>query len=354
MEKSNTTDYTNINAMKIEMDSKQMLYNTEEDTNIYLEDDKRLNRANVDMSKRTFLKDLREVIENSDVILEVLDARDPLSCKSIELEEIVRGQKDEKKIILILNKIDLIPRENAVEWQNYFFANFKLPTIIFKANTQNQQSNLSTANIYKKSIVDNKEFVEEVMSSNKSIGADKLLELLKNYCRLEGGGKRSISVGVVGFPNVGKSSIINSLKRGKVVGVSSTPGYTRGLQQISLDKDIRLIDCPGVVLSNRHDDMILHNVIRTEDVKDPLEIVSLILKKVSVNTVRDVYELGDVNWETTERFLYILGDKMGKYKKGGIIDFDKISRLVVKDWNDGKLKYFTLPPNSMREIEMDV
>jgi nuclear GTP-binding protein len=57
---------------------------------------------------------------------------------------------------------------------------------MFKANTQNQSSNLSSANIYKKSIVENKEFIDEVLHSNKSVGADKLLELLKNYCRVEG------------------------------------------------------------------------------------------------------------------------------------------------------------------------
>ena len=68
-----------------------------------------MNRENQDLSKRAYLRDLKEVIQNSDVILEVLDARDPLSCKSNELEELVRSHKDEQKIIVILNKRDLIP-----------------------------------------------------------------------------------------------------------------------------------------------------------------------------------------------------------------------------------------------------
>jgi len=160
-----------------------------------------------------------------------------------------------------------------------------------------------------------------------------------------------ITVGIVGYPNVGKSSIINSLKRGRVVGVSNTPGFTKQLQEIILDKDIKLLDCPGVVYSHKKEDVILHNVIRTEDIKEPIEVVGLILSKVAKETMIDVYELGDKNWETIEQFLYLIGDKMKKYKKGGLIDFDKVARLIVKDWNDGKLKYFSLPPlvNSMME-----
>ena len=241
-------------------------------------------------------------------------------------------------------------------WQSYFYEHFKLPSVIFKANTQNQNSNLSSAHIYKKSIVEKKEFMDEVLSSNKSVGADKLLELLKNYCRIEGGGKRGITVGIVGFPNVGKSSIINSLKRGKVVGVSSTPGFTKGMQHVTLDKDIKLLDCPGVVFSNKNDQAVLHNVIRTEDIKDPVEVVGLILKKVTKQIIEETYGLEGAVWESTERFLYLLGDKFKKYKKGGIIDFDKVARIIVKDWNDGKLKYFTLPPNmknDLNEVEMN-
>lgn len=68
-----------------------------------------------------------------------------------------------------------------------------------------------------------------VMSSNVCLGADNVLQLLKNYCR-NNGMKTSITVGVIGYPNVGKSSLINSLKRSRAVGVSSTAGFTRAIQ----------------------------------------------------------------------------------------------------------------------------
>jgi nuclear GTP-binding protein len=162
-------------------------------------------------------------------------------------------------------------------------------------------------------MLENKEFIEEMLSSNKAVGAENLLNLLKNYCRVEDS-KKQITVGIVGFPNVGKSSIINSLKRGKVVGVSSTPGYTKGLQEIHLDRNIKLIDCPGVVYSSDPNELILHNVIRIEDVKDPIECVSAITRKIAKEVLIETYKL-ESDWETIEQFLYLIGDKMKKYKK---------------------------------------
>ena len=113
MTKSNTMveEYPNMNSYMTNIDSKRVMYDPSNDTFMqsYQDEEKKANRENQDQSKRAYLKDLREVIQNSDVILEVLDSRDPLSCKSNELEELVRSHKDEKKIIIILNKIDLIP-----------------------------------------------------------------------------------------------------------------------------------------------------------------------------------------------------------------------------------------------------
>lgn len=85
--------------------------------------------------------------------------------------------------------------------------------------------------------------------------------------------KTSITVGVVGFPNVGKSSLINSLKRSKVANVGATPGVTRSMQEIQLDKNVKLLDCPGIVFSSAVGNeaaAALRNAVKVEKLEDPI------------------------------------------------------------------------------------
>lgn len=110
----------------------------------------------------------------------------------------------------------------------------------------------------------------DVMASSVCLGADSLLQLLKNYCR-NNGVKTSITVGIIGYPNVGKSSLINSLKRSRAVGVSSTAGFTRSVQvasvrmgesqEIQIDRNISLLDCPGIIFNNNSSSYLLRNCV---------------------------------------------------------------------------------------------
>lgn len=348
LNENNPSTYNNIYQMACDTSANAELYNTADDpfleqNIIQNQNEKKLNDYNKDNSRKAYMRLLNEVINNADLILEVLDIRDPLNCRSIGLESLITSKN--KKLIIVLNKMDLVPLDNALKWKQ--FLSKEHATILFKANTQNQCSNLSQSSLFNKAILQQKDYVNNVLQSNQSIGSEDLLNLIKNYSR-EDNVKKKITVGIIGYPNVGKSSLINSLKRGKVAGVSNTPGFTKGLQEIILDSDVKLIDCPGVVFS-KNDDNILHNVIRTEDIKNPIEVFGKIVEKVGIEYITNIYQL-DISLLkgseiTNDRILYLLGEKTKKYKKGGIIDLDKTSRLIINDWNEGKLKYYSEPPD---------
>jgi len=144
---------------------------------------------------------------------------------------------------------------------------------------------------------------------------------------------------------VGKSSLINSLKRTKACNVGATPGVTKSMQEVQLDSKVKLLDSPGLVMAggNRNDASVaLRNAIKVESLEDPITPVVAILARVPRNHLMLQYNLG--NFKDCSEFLALLATQMGKLKRGGIPDREKAARIILGDWNAGKIKYFTHPP----------
>jgi len=119
------------------------------------------------------------------------------------------------------------------------------------------------------------------------------MQLIKNYSKTDGV-KSAVTVGVIGFPNVGKSSIINSMKKQRAVGVSATAGFTKSLQLVDIDSKVKIIDSPGVILSNEDEvSLVLRNQINAAEVKDPIKPIEEILRRSNKEKVMIFYRIPD-------------------------------------------------------------
>ncbi|XP_040563824.1 guanine nucleotide-binding protein-like 3 homolog [Lepeophtheirus salmonis] len=289
-----------------------------------------------DKSAKAYYKEFRQVLERADVILQVLDARDPLGTRSREVEETILNAASKKRLVLVLNKADLIPKANLEAWIRYLRRVF--PTVAFKCSTQSQGSRLGQSN---KSLAKSS---DKDLQTSKCIGADSLICLLSNYCRNKDV-KTSIRVGIVGLPNVGKSSLINSLKRSRACNVGSTPGLTKNVQEVQLDSKIKLLDSPGMILASgpmSDASIALKNAVRVESLEDPITPVEAILSRCNKQQFMLKYNISE--YEDTNEFLNLIAKAQGKVKKGGIPDRVAAARIILQDWNGGKIKYFTHPP----------
>ena len=214
--------------------------------------------------------------------------------------------------------------------------------VLFKANTQNTNTNLGSNRLFANSLHKNAEVAHAIINTSKAVGPEKLLELIKNYSK-NGGVKTGVTVGVIGYPNVGKSSLINSLKKRRAVGVSGNAGYTTTLQTVEIDKMVKIIDSPGVILSNDSElELVLRNTINSAQVKDPITPITEILNRISKIQALTIYRIA--GFKNATQFLVNIANVRGKFKKGGIADLEAAARLVIDDWNSGKMNHYVPPP----------
>jgi nuclear GTP-binding protein len=183
-------------------------------------------------------------------------------------------------------------------------------------------------------------------SINNSFGKGSLIQLLRQFSSLHSD-RKQISVGFIGYPNTGKSSIINTLRKKKVCTVAPIPGETKVWQYITLMKRIYLIDCPGVVPPSNNDteeDILLRGVVRVENVENPEQYIPAVLKRVQQRHIERTYEVK--NYADTLDFLSILARKGGRLLRGGEPDLDGVAKMVINDFLRGKIPWFTPPPHS--------
>uniref|UniRef100_A0A7S4MAL0 Nucleolar GTP-binding protein 2 n=1 Tax=Vannella robusta TaxID=1487602 RepID=A0A7S4MAL0_9EUKA len=297
-------------------------YKEDKDRNILVEEEFRENKTEQQIFERGQSKriwgELYKVIDSSDVIIQVLDARDPMGTRSKHIEEHLKKDRRHKQLIFVLNKCDLIPTWATARWVKVLSQDF--PTLAFHASITNPY------------------------------GKGALIQLLRQFGKLHSD-KKQISVGFIGYPNVGKSSIINTLRSKKVCNVAPIPGETKVWQYITLFKRIFLIDCPGVVYptGDSEAEIVLKGVIRIENLSFPEDFIEPILSRVKPEYITATY--GVESWTDTMDFLGQYAKNTGKLLKGAEPDTATVAKMILHDWQRGKIPYFICPPFDDAEDE---
>ncbi|XP_060725897.1 nucleolar GTP-binding protein 2 isoform X2 [Tachysurus vachellii] len=262
--------------------------------------------------------ELYKVIDSSDVVIQVLDARDPIGTRSQNIETYLKKEKPWKHLIFVLNKCDLIPTWVTKRWVAVLSQEY--PTLAFHASLTN------------------------------SFGKGSLIQLLRQFGKLHVD-KKQISVGFIGYPNVGKSSVINTLRSKKVCNVAPIAGETKVWQYITLMRRIFLIDCPGVVYPSEdsESDIVLKGVVQVEKIRNPEDHIGAVLERAKPEYIQKTYHIP--SWSSAEDFLEKLAFRTGKLLKGGEPDMPTVSKMVLNDWQRGRIPFFVKPPGSETDEE---
>uniref|UniRef100_A0A8C4XED5 Nucleolar GTP-binding protein 2 n=1 Tax=Erpetoichthys calabaricus TaxID=27687 RepID=A0A8C4XED5_ERPCA len=297
-------------------------YSEHKDRDLVTEDSGVRNEAQEDIYKKGQSKriwgELYKVLDSSDVVIQVLDARDPMGTRSRSIETYLQKEKPWKHLIFVLNKCDLVPTWVTKRWVAILSQEY--PTLAFHASLTN------------------------------SFGKGALIQLLRQFGKLHTD-KKQISVGFIGYPNVGKSSIINTLRSKKVCNVAPIAGETKVWQYITLMRRIFLIDCPGVVYpsGDTETEIVLKGVVQVEKIKSPEDHIPTVLERAKSEYIRKTYKIDF--WDSPQDFLEKLAFRMGKLLKGGEPDLSTVSKMVLNDWQRGRIPYFVKPPNAEMELE---
>ncbi|KAJ5573650.1 Large subunit GTPase 1 [Penicillium hispanicum] len=347
-------------------------------------------------------RQLWRVIERSDLVVQIVDARNPLQFRSEDLENYVKEIDPRKKNLLLVNKADMLTLKQREAWAEYFernkinfrffsahLAKEKMEADLLKESQQDSEEDETlAASTQKMSVRDqnyhdeeekdeeeasgeDEEVVAKLADPDQSLGphildVDELEELFlanspetlpQNQDPTENS-KQKTTIGLVGYPNVGKSSTINALLGAKKVSVSATPGKTKHFQTLYLSPEIMLCDCPGLVFPNfatTKADLVVNGVLPIDQQREFTGPAGLVAQRIPKQFVENVYgvkintrpiEEGGTGIPTASEVLRAYARARGFSTQGqGQPDESRAARYVLKDYVNGKFIFCHPPPS---------
>lgn len=306
-------------------------------------------------------RQLWRVVERSDLIVQIVDARNPLLFRSIDLEKYVYELNPKKKNLLLVNKADLLTPKQRRAWADYFISKNINYTFFsaYEANQILEQENGEEINLEFKLRSKEETSVEEAIRILKINELEELFlrEAPEPLSQFPNADHPILQIGLVGYPNVGKSSTINALVGSKKVSVSSTPGKTKHFQTIRLSEDVVLCDCPGLVFPNfafTNGELVCNGVLPIDQLREytgPSEIVAQRIPKYYLEAIYGIAipikakEDGGSGIPTSHELLTAYARARGYMTQGfGSADEPRASRYILKDYVTGKLLFVNPPP----------
>lgn len=268
------------------------------------------------MKARKAWRVVREVVDEADIVVEVVDARDPIGTRNRKLERLI--QEEGKPLLIVMNKADLVPKEWAEEYKR----KSEIPMVFISARERK--------------------------------GTGILRREIKKLAKPLLDEKERVKIALIGYPNVGKSTIINTLKGKRAVGTAPIPGYTKGKQLIRLSKKIWLLDSPGVIPIEDFDELVIKGGFPADKIKEPVKPALKLIGRILETRKEAITEkFGITEFESEEDILRKIGERRGLIKAGGEVDIEETARWFLREWQTGRFTLFGSEEEGKRDFIWD-
>ncbi|WP_455093209.1 ribosome biogenesis GTPase YlqF [Parvimonas micra] len=272
------------------------------------------------------MDNIRLSLKLVDIVGEIIDSRIPISSKNPVIDDVLK----DKPRIMILNKSDMADENETKKWLSYYRKKGYGAVVVDALHSKG---------------------LDKIYSVAKEMLADKFKKLEEKNLS-----SKTIRMMIVGIPNVGKSTFINSISKRKSAKIGDRPGVTKQVQWIKTKNDLELLDTPGVLWPKFEDERIGLHLAFTGAIKDEImDIENLAfrfideLNKRDVNILKNRYNLSEDSYEDTLYLMDEIGRNRGAILKKNEIDYFKVANLVLDDFRKVKLGRITL--ETVEDIE---
>lgn len=324
------------------------------------EEMKNINKAITPYEKNLEVwKQLWLTVEKGQILFQIVDGRNPLYYRCPDLEKYIKEIDTNKEIILIINKADLMNEKLRQNWSEYFKEN-NIKYIFFSAINEiekMEKNEKNENNILKEEKIDQTDY--RIFTRNDLIQYIK--EIGEKIPKNNINNNNALMVGFIGYPNVGKSSIINVLMKTKKAAVANIPGRTKHYQTLFLPsepnlnilpKSICLVDCPGLIFpsfTSSKADMLVNGIYPIDTISEIYNPIQIIINLIPSKILSNFYKVNLPDIYSAKQFLQIIAKKRGFYTGNGLPEEAKTAKLILRDYTSGKLLFCHLRPDFSQE-----